>query len=249
MPRPAPPAIPAKAVETAAQNVYEHTSHGMDACRLLAHDAITAALPYLLPELTELELLRRQRAAVLDVLRACWHAARRWEDPNPVPGWIRVMLAALEVEGPACDCLLCAGSDARWAEHHSTAARPVSYSGWAIQDREDLLARLAAAGITPVHPTVDCEHVTRSYPDTRPAPDVATVRLIGVAADNRVQALVAEVDGTTLRPDGRRYHATLALADGAEPVESNDLLARPGVFAPIIPITVAVAPFLRTLED
>lgn len=126
--------------------------------------------------------------------------------------------------------------------------RGIRYSGWVVRDRDGLLARLAAAGITPAHENVVLEHITHAYPDIRTAPEVTTVRILGVAADRRVQALVAEVDGTTIRPDGRRYHLTYSLADGVEPVESNDLLARPGVHAPIVPVAVTVLPFLRTVE-
>jgi hypothetical protein len=65
-----------------------------------------------------------------------------------------------------------------------------------------------------------------------------------------VQALVVEVDGTTVRPDGRVYHLTYSLAPGAEAVESNDLLADPSTSVHQVgPIPVPTAPFLRTLED
>lgn len=133
--------------------------------------------------------------------------------------------------------------------------QPDLWSGWALADRGAVLAALAATGVPPVHPVLDCEHITYAYPDVKPAPEARAVRLLGVAADDRIQALVAEVDGTILRPDGRLYHITYSFCEGAEPVESNDLLARNDLLGrpraitllPRGPIVVAVTPFLRNV--
>lgn len=50
----------------------------------------------------------------LAVARDGWHAARRWEEPLPVPVWVEQLRAGL---GPAaeCCCTTCRTSDARAA--------------------------------------------------------------------------------------------------------------------------------------
>jgi hypothetical protein len=51
-------------------------------------------------------------------------------------------------------------------------------------------------------------------------------RAVGHARDERVQALAVELAGTTTRPyDGGILHVTVSTAPGAEPSESNELLA------------------------
>jgi hypothetical protein len=126
----------------------------------------------------------------------------------------------------------------------------VQYSGWALTNRCRVLAALTRLGVPPAFPDrIDCEHITRAYPDTT-APAPARARIVGVATGARVQALVAEVCGTTARPDGRVYHITYSLAEGAAPVESNDLLADPRADVHRIgPIPITTTPFLRTVKD
>jgi hypothetical protein len=52
-------------------------------------------------------------------------------------------------------------------------------------------------------------------------------RAVGHAKDERVQAYAVEIAGTTTRPrDGGILHVTVSVALGAEPSESNELLAR-----------------------
>jgi hypothetical protein len=124
-----------------------------------------------------------------------------------------------------------------------------TWSGWAIDDRPGLLARLAAAGIALAHEVVVCDHVTLSFPDTA-APAPATAVVVGVAADDRIQALVVEVDGTRIRPDGRIYHVTLSRRPDVADVKSNAMLraaAQAGDVAPAGPWPITTTPILRSV--
>jgi hypothetical protein len=74
------------------------------------------------------------------VIRKGWHDARRWEDPMPLPAWVRQFR---DVLGPAveCDCYTCRGADERAAsiaEHRriltATLAAECSTRGHAAAD-------------------------------------------------------------------------------------------------------------------
>lgn len=65
----------------------------------------------------------------------------------------------------------------------------------------------------------------------QPLPEATTFRVVGYACDDAgIEALVVEVDGTTVRPDGRTYHITWSLDRdaGFKPVKSNELIASNG---------------------
>lgn len=122
-----------------------------------------------------------------------------------------------------------------------------TYAGWAINDRAALLDALQRQGVTPAHDDVIADHVTYAYPaDTAPGP--AAVVIVGHAHDDRVQALVARVDGTTRRPDGRTFHITLSTAPGVEAAESNRLLEGRWTMLRTGPVRVPVTPFLRETD-
>ncbi len=89
------------------------------------------------------------------------------------------------------------------------------------------------------HAEVRGDHVTLAHAvrpsalDTGWIPGGASVgervelRAVGHAADERVQALVVEMGGTTRRPaDGGTLHVTVSFARDARASESNELLAR-----------------------
>lgn len=53
--------------------------------------------------------------------------------------------------------------------------------------------------------------------------------MVGRADDGiGVEALVVEIDGTIVRPDGGAYHITWSLGDGRATKESNDVIADHG---------------------
>lgn len=82
--------------------------------------------------------------------------------------------------------------------------------------------------IEPIHPDVVAHHVTHEFGvyESLP-PDTNSVRVVAVANNDRVQAAIVKVGGTTQRPDGGTYHITISLdrAAGAKPKDSNDLIA------------------------
>lgn len=89
-------------------------------------------------------------------------------------------------------------------------------------------------------------HVTHAFGVTEQLPPHAdTVRVVAVASNDRVQAVVVKVNGTTERAtDGSTYHITMSL-DGkvfAKPVESNDLLADSKNWTAVDPFDVEVEP-------
>lgn len=65
----------------------------------------------------------------------------------------------------------------------------------------------------------------------QPLPEASTFKVVGYACDPLgIEALVVEVDGTTVRPDGKTFHITWSLDRdaGFKPVKSNDLIASRG---------------------
>ena len=50
-------------------------------------------------------------------------------------------------------------------------------------------------------------------------------KVVGYACNDRIEALVVEVNGSTVRPDGKTFHITLSYDDSvASPKDSNILL-------------------------
>lgn len=105
------------------------------------------------------------------------------------------------------------------------------------QVRQDLAKRFP-----PKYPEFIGHHVTDTFgwPANKPAPEgTATIKVIGYAEEDGLEALAVTVEGQRLRPDGKQYHITWSLdrSKGKKPVMSNDLLARG--FSPVEPYTFA----------
>lgn len=107
-------------------------------------------------------------------------------------------------------------------------AKPGTVTGWKLPqvERELLLRRFP-----PRYQNVVADHVTLrvgATPET-PLPNGVEARIIGRADDGlSLECLVAEIDGTTERPDGSTFHITWSLGDGRRARESNDLLRDKG---------------------
>lgn len=103
------------------------------------------------------------------------------------------------------------------------------YVGWALPEgeRERLLKMFP-----PAHENVIAHHVTDVFgvDDSYPISDETSGVVVGVAQDERIQALVFEIGGGTERADGRTYHSTWSIdrAAGAKPKMSNDVIASHG---------------------
>lgn len=64
-----------------------------------------------------------------------------------------------------------------------------------------------------------------------PLPEASSFTVVGYAYDEAgIEALVVEVDGSVVRPDGKTFHITWSLdrEAGFKPVKSNDLIASKG---------------------
>ena len=99
--------------------------------------------------------------------------------------------------------------------------------GWRINrnDRARLLERFP-----PRYANVVADHVTfGGANEAPPLPNVVRATIVGRADDGHgVEALVVALQGSTERPTGGTYHITWSLAEGREPIESNDLIANSG---------------------
>lgn len=84
-------------------------------------------------------------------------------------------------------------------------------------------------------------HVTYKF-GSDDYPPIATIKVVGYASNDKIECLVVEVDGTTIRPDGGTYHITWSLdPEKAKPVMSNDLL-RQNDWTPVTPIEIQTIP-------
>ena len=93
---------------------------------------------------------------------------------------------------------------------------------------------------------VVCHHVTVQHgvPAEHPLPEDATLEIVGYAVDvTGVEALVVNVNGTHIRPDGKTYHVTHSLAEGREKVESNTVIETLGWTPLPEPVPVKAEPF------
>jgi hypothetical protein len=61
-------------------------------------------------------------------------------------------------------------------------------------------------------------------------PDDASVRVVGYACDDSIEALIVEVNGNPMRKDGYLFHITLSLdrSMGAKPSHSNSMILEKG---------------------
>ncbi len=107
-------------------------------------------------------------------------------------------------------------------------AKPGTVIGWKLpkEERDRLLALFP-----PRYANVIADHVTLRVGAT-PAtqlPREVSARLVGRADDGQsLECLVAELDGSTDRPDGSTYHITWSLGPGRKARESNDVLRDSG---------------------
>lgn len=104
------------------------------------------------------------------------------------------------------------------------AFRRANHSGYLVEPGM-LLAALATDGIIPAFDQVIAEHITYAYPDRECAPSCDMVTVVGYVRSDGVDCAIVEVDGTTIRPDGRTFHVTISVAEGHKPVESNAAIA------------------------
>jgi hypothetical protein len=91
---------------------------------------------------------------------------------------------------------------------------------------------------------VICHHVTLMFNNIHPDTveefiDVKDITIIGIAADEAIEALIVEIDGSHKRKDGSTYHITHSLTPGKrKPVDSNTLIKNKG-FTKVSPIVVS----------
>lgn len=125
-------------------------------------------------------------------------------------------------------------------------ARPGrSVIGWKLErdERGELLSRWPPAYARPI-----ADHVTlRAHVAAQAALPPATTGLIVGRSDDGagVEAMVVQVDGSTVRPDGGTYHVTWSLAPGRKAVESNAVIANKGwqPVEPPVPVRLVPARF------
>ena len=114
------------------------------------------------------------------------------------------------------------------------------YTCWLLDmvERDLLLTKFP-----PEYPRVIAHHVTMDHGVTQahPLPTQLTGRIIGDAFDKGVQALVVEIDGTELRPDGEIFHITWSIDWDRYPENSKQLLKK-GWFPLEEPIDIKLTP-------
>jgi len=121
-------------------------------------------------------------------------------------------------------------------------AKPGTVIGWKLPEEEK--ARLLAR-FEPKYDKVVADHVTLSTGANSgtPLPPDVKARIVGRADDGEsLECLVAELDGTTDRPDGSTYHITWSLGPGRKARESNDVLRERGWDRLDAPIDIRLQP-------
>jgi hypothetical protein len=122
-------------------------------------------------------------------------------------------------------------------------AKPGTVTGWKLprEERDALLQRFP-----PKYENVIADHVTLrvgATPETPLPREPQTARIVGRADDGRsLECMVAELDGTTDRPDGSTYHITWSLGPTRKARESNDVLREQGWEPLPAPIDITLEP-------
>ncbi len=88
-------------------------------------------------------------------------------------------------------------------------------------------------------------HVTYEYnvDNNRTIPEVKTARVVGYAINSKgLEALVVEINGSTVRPDSGAFHITWSLTPGTfKPADSNALL-KESKWNTIQPVSIELTP-------
>jgi hypothetical protein len=121
-------------------------------------------------------------------------------------------------------------------------AKPGTVIGWKLppEERARLLERFQSK-----YDRVIADHVTlrTGANAATPLPADVQARIVGRADDGTsLECLVAELDGTTDRPDGSTYHITWSLGAGRNARQSNDVLRELGWTALEEPIAMQLRP-------
>lgn len=104
----------------------------------------------------------------------------------------------------------------------------MSYLAYVLseQDRSTLLTNVCSCvGEIVAH------HATAIFPvpDNMESPmTIHDILVTGYAYDDKVSAVIVEIDGTSFRKDGKILHITISVNrnNGGKPVMSNDLIAK-----------------------
>ncbi len=119
------------------------------------------------------------------------------------------------------------------------------YCGWLVENRSHVLAR-----IFPRFPDVIAHHVTHAIMRKKETLEQYGLTdevgvIVAEVYNDKIQAVIVEINGSTIRPDGGHYHITWSLdrEAGAKPFDSNILIAESG-FEPTMRIPVILKPFI-----
>jgi hypothetical protein len=115
----------------------------------------------------------------------------------------------------------------------------LGYICWLVGDERDALLDL----IPPQFPNVVAHHVTFRHGvlSSCELPEPKIGFIVGEIIDGGVQAVVVEIDGDTIRPDGKRFHITWSLDEDRFPQQSIALTSR-GWFPFEKPMPVSLTP-------
>jgi adenosylcobinamide amidohydrolase len=120
---------------------------------------------------------------------------------------------------------------------------PMGYNGYKLTDnaRKELLAAVPA-----MFPDVVAHHVTHEFNIAESDPPyVGTVRVVAVASNDMIQAVLVKVLGTVTRAHGDSfYHVTLSMDKnaGAKANDSNALIKDSGDWIAVVPFDIDVIP-------
>lgn len=121
--------------------------------------------------------------------------------------------------------------------------RDITKGGYDAIRISDSSRSLLAKKFPPKYPDWIGHHVTVKFGVSKGAETeydrTIPMQVIGYVDGDGIEALVVEVDGNTIRSDGKTYHITWSLdrSKGRKPVHSNVLIASAG-FTKIEPIKI-----------
>lgn len=99
------------------------------------------------------------------------------------------------------------------------AAKTPAFSAYNLtpESRKVLLSKFQ-----PKYERVIANHVTHQFgiPFDTPPPPRAISKVVGYACDEGIEAIVIEINGSVIRPDGKPYHLTISLQRNRKPDEA-----------------------------
>lgn len=98
--------------------------------------------------------------------------------------------------------------------------------------------------------TVVCDHITYQFPSNELPPKLETLQVTGIVHERDVVVgLTLIVNGSDTRPDGKKYHLTIATGPKVRPVYTNTAIENDKIYWLAKPVNLDITWFDGVVQD